>query len=58
MNVKSITLKDWAICGICGCKLFRIYNKAIARHIEIKCRQCKSINKIEIKDREIKNDRL
>lgn len=58
MVVKSIILKDWAICGTCGAKLFRIYNKATARNIEIKCHQCKSINKIEIKDKEIKNDRL
>lgn len=57
MVVKSITLKDWAICGTCGAKLFKIYSKATARNIETKCHQCKSINKIEIKDSDVKNDR-
>ena len=50
MVVKSIILKDWAICGTCGAKLFRIYNKATARNIEIKCHQCKSINKVEVNE--------
>lgn len=55
MNVKSIILKDWVICGECGSKLFKIFGNASATDIEIKCHQCKKINKVEIK-KEKKND--
>ena len=48
MNVKSITLKDWVICGECGCKLFKILANPLAKHIEIKCHQCKTINSVDI----------
>lgn len=48
MNVKAITLKEWVICGNCGCKLFKVFSGATAKHLEIKCHQCKSLNSVEI----------
>lgn len=48
MNVKSIILKDWAICGHCGCKLFKLLDNSTAKNLEIKCHQCKNINIVEI----------
>ena len=55
MNVKAIILKDWVICGTCGAKLFKILDKATARNIEIKCHQCKSINRVQIDKKEKTN---
>lgn len=48
MSVRAIILKEWAVCGTCGARLFKIYDKASARNIEIKCHQCKQLNQVHI----------
>lgn len=55
MSVNAIILKEWVVCGTCGAKLFKIFDKATARNIEIKCHQCKSINKVKIDRKEKQN---
>lgn len=56
MNVKAIILKEWAVCGNCGGRLFKIYDKANAQNIEIKCHQCKTLNTIHIENKKgVKN---
>ena len=56
MSVNAIILKEWVVCGTCGAKLFKIFDKATARNIEIKCHQCKSINRVLIEKKGGKNE--
>lgn len=46
MNVKSVSLNNWQLCGNCGAKLFKKKENNIVKNIEIKCHQCKVINNV------------
>ena len=49
MKLKSITIKNWVICGNCGAKLCAKTDTSTANDLEIKCHQCKAINSVNIK---------
>lgn len=46
--MEAINISNWLVCGNCGCKLGKIEKGGICKKVEIKCHQCKTINKINI----------
>lgn len=46
--INAIRLKQWVICGICGCKLAGVNKDTEAKQVFIKCHGCKEINLIEV----------
>ena len=45
--IKAIRLKEWIICGSCGCKLAGANKNTKSKQIFIKCHGCKEINLVE-----------
>lgn len=48
--LNAIRLKEWLICGGCGCKLAGVNQQSQCKEIFIKCHQCKEINVCEVED--------
>lgn len=48
--INAINLKEWVICGACGCKLAGINPNSMAKLVYIKCHSCKNINLIQVGD--------
>ena len=46
--MRAVIVNKWVICGDCGAKLIKIVsNNSILQGVEIKCRQCHTINTID-----------
>jgi len=48
--INAIKIRDWVICGVCGCKLAGINKNTTANQLFIKCHGCKEINEVKVEN--------
>ena len=54
--INAIRLKEWIICGNCGCKLAGANKETVAKQLFIKCHSCKDINNIQVGDNDAQKE--